>query len=78
MVVEAKNDLASFQEFVAEQLTNGDAQLTPEQALALWRERLDTIEAVRKGIEAVDAGRTKPLDEFARDFCSRHNILEEP
>lgn len=77
MAVQVRNNLQSFHQFVGEQLANGGAQLSPEQVLAMWRERLETIEAVREGLEAVDAARTKPLDEFARDFRTRHNISEQ-
>jgi len=78
MAVEAKNDLETFHQFVGQQLANGGSHLSPEQVLAMWRERLETIGAVREGLEAVDAGRTKPLDQFARDFRKRYNISEQP
>ena len=42
----------------------------------MWRERIETIRAVREGLEAVEAGRTKPLDQFADDFRRRHNIRD--
>ena len=77
MAVEARNNLQSFHQFVAEQLANGGVQLSPEQVLATWRERLETIEAVREGLDAVDAARTKPLDEFARDFRKRHKTQSQ-
>jgi hypothetical protein len=77
MSIEAKDDLASFHEFVGAQLTNGGAALTPEQVLAMWRERLETVLALREGFDAVAAGRTKQLDQFARDFRRRHDIPDE-
>ncbi len=77
MGVESKNELKHFHDFVADQLTNGGAQLTPEQVLAMWRDRVDAIAAVREGFDAVDAGRTKPLDEFAEDFRQRHRISDD-
>ncbi len=77
MAVEMKNDLESFHEFVGVQLANGGARLTPEQVLAMWRERLETIAAVDEGLDAVAAGRTKSLDQFARDFQRRHKLPGE-
>jgi len=77
MSVEPDSDLASFHRFVAQQLEEGDSHLTPEEVLARWRERADTIEAVREGIDAVDAGRTQPLDTFAEDFQRRHGISDD-
>ncbi len=76
MSVESKNELKNFHDFVADQLANGGAQLTPEQVLAMWRERVDTIAAVREGLDALDRGRTKPLVDFAEDFRQRHGISD--
>ena len=76
MATATQNELESFHRFVGAQLANGGAQLSPEQVLAMWRERLATISAVREGLEAVAAGRTKPLDTFACDFRERHNLSE--
>jgi plasmid stabilization system protein ParE len=77
MPIDVKDDLASFHAFVGAQLANGGAGLTPEQVLAMWRERLETVRALREGFEAVAAGRTKRLEEFARDFRRRHEIPDE-
>lgn len=77
MAAAITNDLKSFHRFVGEQLTNGGARLTPEEVWNMWRERQDSIAAVREGIEAVDAGRTKPLEEFIKDFRARHAIPEK-
>ena len=63
MSADIKDDLKSFHDFVGKQLGNGGAQLTPEQVLALWRERLNTIESVHRGLEDVEAGRTRPADQ---------------
>ena len=67
MAVESKNDLESFHRFVEEQLNNGGARLSPEQVLAMWRERLETIESIRRGIEDVEAGRTRPAVRFSNE-----------
>jgi hypothetical protein len=48
-----------------------------EQALALWRERQETMQAIQEGLADVKSGLTKPLDEFLADFESRHGIAGE-
>ena len=77
MAVETRDDLRSFHEFVGEQIVAGGEHLAPDQVLAMWRERVETVKAVREGLEAVEAGRTKPLDQFTDDFRRRHNISDE-
>ena len=63
MSAATKDDLKSFHEFVGRQLENGGAHLTPGQALALWCEHLETIESVRRGLQDIEAGRSRPADE---------------
>ena len=67
------NVLQSFHQFLGRQLESV-ALISPEQALALWREEQETIAAVREGLADVDAGRTKPLDQFDREFRQRHGL----
>ncbi len=69
------NVLQSFHQFLGRQLESAAAALiSPEQALALWREEQETIAAIREGLVDVDAGRTKPLDQFDREFRQRHGL----
>lgn len=76
MSVHEASPLESFHQFVAEQLRSHQrANISPEEALALWRERQDSIEALREGLDDVEAGRVKALDEFLRDFENRHRIV---
>ena len=77
MSVETRDDLNRFHEFVGEQIAAGVADLAPDQVLAMWRERMETVKAVREGLEAVEVGRTRPLDQFADDFRRRHNVPDE-
>jgi predicted transcriptional regulator len=68
--------LEDFHRFIGEQLRSDAAtRMSPEQALALWRERQETIQAIREGLADVDAGRTRPLDEFVADFEARHGSI---
>ena len=70
--------LESFHRFVGEQLrSDAAAQMSPEQALALWRERQEAVQAIREGLDDVEVGRTKPLNEFLADFATRHGIVEK-
>lgn len=70
--------LEKFHRFIGEQLQSETAaQMSPEQALALWRERQECVQAIQQGLADVEAGRTKPLDEFLADFQARHGIVGE-
>lgn len=62
--------------FTAEELRSDvAAQMSPEQALALLRQRHETLQAIKEGLADVAAGRVKPLDEFLTDFETRHGIV---
>ena len=71
MPTETQTELHSFHEFVAVQLQGPGANLSPEQVLAMWRERRETIASVRRGLDDLDAGRVKPaadvLERLGRD-----------
>ena len=70
--------LENFHRFIGEQIQSDDAaKMSPEQALALWRERQETVQSIREGLADVEAGRTRPLDEFLADFQARHEIPSE-
>jgi hypothetical protein len=67
--------LESFHQFVGQQLASATAEpMSPEQALALWRERQDSLAAIREGLADIEAGRFKTLEEFDRDFRQRHGL----
>lgn len=75
MSVHEASPLENFHQFIGEQLrSDRAAEVSPEEALLLWRERQETIEAIREGLDDVEAGRVKPLDDFLRDFEERHRI----
>jgi hypothetical protein len=78
MQIPEPRTLEKFHQFIGEQLlSDAAAQMSPEQALALWRERQECVEAVQEGLADVEAGRTKPLNEFLSDFQARHGIAGE-
>jgi hypothetical protein len=67
--------LEDFHRFIGEQLqSDAAAKMSPEQALALWRERQESIQAIQEGLADIEAGRTLPLDEFLADFEARHAV----
>ena len=79
MAIERSNDLRAFKGFIEEKLSNGEANLTLDEALGLWEyenltaeEREDTLRAIRQGLADVDAGHTRPLEEFDREFRRKH------
>lgn len=75
MSIHQASPLENFPQFVGEQLHSGrSAEISPEEALVLWRERQETVEAIREGLDDIEAGRIKPLDEFVREIEVRHRI----
>ena len=71
-----QDDLHSFNLFAIEQLRNGEAE-SIEELLKRWRlakEREEVNTAIRKGVADVEAGRTRPLDEFWDEFSQRYDI----
>lgn len=76
------SDLSSFHTFVGEQLARGDASLSPEDVLDLWRDQHpepamdDATEEIREALEDYAAGdRGRPIAEFDQEFRQRHGIL---
>ncbi len=68
------NNLASFHQFVGEQLaSDAAAQMSPELALALWREREEALAAIREGLADVEAGRTYPSEDVMREIRAEMN-----
>jgi predicted transcriptional regulator len=83
MAIERANDLRAFRDFASEQLADGGADMTLGEALSLWEyenspeeEREETLRAIRRGLDDMDAGRTKPAEEALRDLCRKHGIPE--
>ena len=68
------NTLASFHQFIGQQLASESAaQMSPELALAMWRERQDALAAIREGLADVDAGRTFPAEDVIREMRAELN-----
>jgi prevent-host-death family protein len=61
---------------------NGKAALVIQDAASYQRlleikERQETIDGIRRGLESMKAGRGKPADEFFKEFFAKNNIPEE-
>src|SRR4051812_40423957 len=81
MSTDRANDLRAFRDFANEQLTNGGANMTLEEALTLWgyrnsseEERKDTLQAIREGLEDMHAGRTRPAEEVFAELRRNHGF----
>lgn len=73
MAMQADNELENFHRFVTEQLKNGPATLTPEQVLANWREQLDTVASIQRGLDDIDAEQTQPSSDVLADLRDELN-----
>ena len=72
------SSLEGFHRFIGEQLrSDGAVHLSPEQALALWRERQESVQAIGEGLADSEAGRSKSLEQFRQDFAARHGIVRQ-
>ncbi|HVC98054.1 MAG TPA: hypothetical protein VND64_30570 [Pirellulales bacterium] len=86
MSPDAANELVSFHRFIAEHVGRGETDLSPEEALDLWRaqnpsatEFEDTVAALREALNDMEAGdKGTPLESFDRDFRNRRGIPSAP
>jgi predicted transcriptional regulator len=85
MATDRSNDVRAFRTFLDEKLSEGDVNLTLDDALSLWeyenqteQERDETLEAIRRGLADVEAGRVKPAREAIAELRRRHNLPELP
>jgi hypothetical protein len=82
MSTSSQNELASFHQFIGQQLGSNQAHLSPEEALDLWREQhpcseedTETIAAIRESLADIEAGEQgMTVEEFGREFRRRHNL----
>ena len=76
MSTNSHGELANFRQFIERRLAAAEAQLSPEEALDLWRtenplpqEFAETTAALREALADLAAGDTGvPLEEFDRQF----------
>jgi hypothetical protein len=81
MATDRVNDVRAFQSFLSEKISAGEANFTLDEILGLWEyenssteEREATREAISAGLADVEAGRTRPFEEFDREFRQQHSL----
>src|SRR5205807_835694 len=74
------SELRDFYRFVAEKLSNGGADLSPEEALDEWRRQHPSADsaadlaAIQEALADMADGNTGvPFDQFDRDFRAKHH-----
>ncbi len=80
MATERANDLLAFKSFIDEQL-GGQTIPTVDEVLARWEyenesdeEREATLEAIRRGLADVEAGRVVPAREAVAQLRRNHHL----
>ncbi|HZW34153.1 MAG TPA: hypothetical protein VFF52_25750 [Isosphaeraceae bacterium] len=83
MATDRRDDIHAFRAFIDEQLGNGLATLTPAKALELGEiqnpsegEEPETVEAIRRGLADVEAGRVRPAREALAELRRKSNLPE--
>jgi hypothetical protein len=81
MATERANDPRALRDFLDAKLSGGADNLTLEEYLNLWEyenssedEKSKTIRAIQQGLADVEAGRTRPFEDFDREFRLRHSL----
>lgn len=82
MSTEIFGELESFRRFLEEQIESGNANLSPEESLQLWRaqrrERDGSVSAVKEALAEMEAGVAgKPLQQFTNEFRLRNKITRD-
>jgi hypothetical protein len=75
------NDLAEFHAFIGSQLQTGEADISPEEALEMWRDQCaakagdDATDDLREALDDMAAGDAGlPFEEFNREFRRQNQI----
>ena len=76
MAATIDDTLESFSAFVQDKLADG-RRMSPEMALALWRERLREARAIQEGMDALNRGETHPVDEFLKELDAEFGLVAE-
>jgi hypothetical protein len=85
MATERANDLQAFRSFIDEQLGSRDSVPTVDEVIARWEhenesddEREQTLEAIRRGLADIEAGRVMAAREAIAELRRNHNLPELP
>jgi predicted transcriptional regulator len=83
MATERANDLQAFKSFIDQQLASRETIPTVGEVIARWEyenesdeERTETLEAIRRGLADVEAGRVVPAREALAELRRKHNLPE--
>jgi hypothetical protein len=81
MATERANDPRAFRDFLDAKLDGGADSLTLYEYLDLWeyenspeQEKEETLRAIQQGLADVAAGRTRPFEDFDREFRQKHGL----
>jgi len=82
MATERANDLRAFRDFADAKLSNGGAEMTLDEAIALWDienapedERAATVEAVKEALADMRAGDTGvPARDFLAEMRCKYQL----
>jgi predicted transcriptional regulator len=82
MATERANDLLAFRSFIDEQLSD-ETVPTVDEVLARWayenesdEERREALEAIRRGLADVEAGRVMSACEAVAELRRKHHLPE--
>jgi len=78
MNTQSLNELIEFHRFVGEKVSNGGANLSPEEVLDEWRllhPDDDDMAAIQEAIDDLENGDVGiPLEEFDREIHAKYNL----
>ena len=81
MAADRINDPFAFRDFLNAKLAADAPPFTLDDVLIQWEaenqadeERRESLQAIREGLDDVAAGRTRPFEEFDREFRGRHGL----
>ena len=81
MATERANDPRAFRDFLDAKLGGGGDSLTLYEYLDLWeyenspeQKKEETLQAIQQGFSDVEAGRTRPFEDFDREFRQKHGL----
>ena len=78
MTAQLPTDAEAFAKFLNAQIGTGKTDESPEELLRVWREdHADAIEDVRQGIQNMDAGLGRPLDEVDREIRDEFGLSKK-
>lgn len=74
MTTQTQTELQKFLDFAEKKAKNGQADLSPEQALAMWQERRESVKAIQEALDDMEAGDTgEPADDVIAELRRRIN-----